>query len=193
MKYWLDSEFIEDGKTIDLISFGIVRDDGAEFYAQNLECDFSRASDWVKQNVFPSLTNFDTETFKPVIDADKEGGYGDWYNRTGIASVLSARMAGTGFIHMPDPEVEIWAYFADYDWVVFCQIFGTMMDLPEGFPMYCRDIKQLCDSLGNPKLPEQGKGEHNSLLDARWNKRAYEFLKSREAMLGTQGYQKQFS
>lgn len=44
--------------------------------------------------------------------------------------------------------------------------------------MYCRDIKQLCDSLGNPKLPVQGKGEHHAIADARWNRKAYEFLNS---------------
>ncbi|WP_366933340.1 3'-5' exoribonuclease [Nostoc sp. NMS7] len=71
---------------------------------------------------------------------------------------------------------EIWAYYADYDWVCFCQLFGTMMDLPKGFPMYCRDIKQWCDYLENPELPKQGKGEHNALADARWNKLAWEFL-----------------
>jgi hypothetical protein len=71
---------------------------------------------------------------------------------------------------------EFWAYYADYDHVVLCQLFGTMMDLPEGWPMYTCDIKQLCDSLGNIELPEQKKGEHNALEDARWNKEAYEFL-----------------
>lgn len=71
---------------------------------------------------------------------------------------------------------EIWGYFADYDWVAVCQLFGTMMDLPWGWPMYCRDIKQWCDMLGNPQLPEQGKGEHNALADARWNRTAWEFL-----------------
>jgi len=39
-----------------------------------------------------------------------------------------------------------------------------------------RDLKQLCDEKGNPKLPEQGKGEHNALADACWNMKAYEFL-----------------
>jgi hypothetical protein len=73
---------------------------------------------------------------------------------------------------------EIWAYYADYDWVAFCQIFGTMMDLPKGFPMYCRDIKQECDRLGNPDLPSQEQGEHNALYDARWNKQAWEFLQA---------------
>ncbi len=38
---------------------------------------------------------------------------------------------------------EFWAYYADYDWVVLCQLFGTMMDLPAHWPMFCMDIKQL--------------------------------------------------
>lgn len=42
--------------------------------------------------------------------------------------------------------------------------------------MYTRDLKQPCGSLGNPQLPEQGKGEHHALADARWNKKVYEFL-----------------
>ena len=68
----------------------------------------------------------------------------------------------------------------DYDWVVFCQLFGTMMDLPKGFPMFCMDIKQLCVEKGNPRLPEQGNGEHNALADARWNKIAWEFLNAQK-------------
>lgn len=72
--------------------------------------------------------------------------------------------------------IHFWGYYADYDWVVFCQLFGRMIDLPRGFPMYCRDIKQLCDDLGNPPLPKQEKGEHNALEDARWNKMVYQKL-----------------
>jgi hypothetical protein len=46
--------------------------------------------------------------------------------------------------------------------------------------MYTNDIKQWCEQLGNPKLPEQGKGEHNALLDAKWNRQAWDFLRSYE-------------
>ena len=49
------------------------------------------------------------------------------------------------------------------------------------YPMYCRDIKQLCDSVGNPKLPEQDRSEHNALNDARWNKIAFDFLSAKGA------------
>ncbi len=147
MKYWFDTEFIEDGKTIDLISIGIVSEDGREFYAE-AEFNKSKASDWVRSNVFPNLY------------------WNPWPKVQIKNSILD-------FCH---DRAEFWAYYADYDWVVFCQLFGTMMALPENFPMYCRDIKQWCDMLGNPKLPKQGKGEHHALNDARWNKLAWEFL-----------------
>lgn len=64
----------------------------------------------------------------------------------------------------------------DYDWVVFCGIWGTMADLPEYFPRYCRDVKQLCDDLGNPRLPEQEGEKHHALHDTLWIVQAYEFL-----------------
>jgi hypothetical protein len=70
----------------------------------------------------------------------------------------------------------LWAYYGDYDWVVLCQLFGTMMDLPEGWPMFAMDVKQLCVSLGDPRLPEQTSAEHHALSDARWTREAWDFL-----------------
>ena len=37
MRIWFDTEFIEDGRTIDLLSIGMVRDDGLEYYAEPQE------------------------------------------------------------------------------------------------------------------------------------------------------------
>lgn len=42
-------------------------------------------------------------------------------------------------------SIEFYGYYCDYDWVVFCWLFGKMIDLPKGFPMYCKDLKQLQD------------------------------------------------
>ncbi len=39
MKYWIDTEFIERPCTIDLISVGLVAEDGREFYAESNEID----------------------------------------------------------------------------------------------------------------------------------------------------------
>ena len=93
----------------------------------------------------------------------------------------------------------LYAYFADYDWVVFCSLFGTMMELPNSFPMYCRDLKQMLDekieqswvglemtTFGHeglrldqvkkrPDYPQQT-NEHNAASDAKWNLDLYKFI-----------------
>jgi hypothetical protein len=152
-KYFIDTEFLENGLgPIYLLSIGIVAEDGREYYAVNKWCPVDLANDWVKENVLPHIDwNEGRSSTRIMLDIEE-------------------------FVNAGDGKPEFWGYFADYDWVVVCQLFGRMIDLPKGWPMYCMDIKQLCVSLGNPKLPEQGKGEHNALADARWNKMAYDFL-----------------
>lgn len=59
-KIWFDTEFMDDGITIELISIGMVRDDGVEYYAESAEADLSKANDWVKENVLNHLTGIKT-------------------------------------------------------------------------------------------------------------------------------------
>ena len=156
MRYWYDTEFIEDGVTIDLVSIGVIAEDGREYYAQSGEFDASKANDWVRENVLAHLTP--ERKLRYSIKRD--------------------------LLAFCDPEKygkpELWGYYSAYDHVVLCQLFGTMMDLPKGWPMYTRDIKQWCDMLSNPRLPEQGKNEHHALADAKWNRVAWEFLRDME-------------
>ncbi len=166
MKYFYDTEFIEDGKTIDLVSIGIIAEDGRTYYAISKEFNARKADKWVKDNVLaklPARYAFNNMWERP--SAQQETFL--WKSRKQIKEDIIA------FIGEDKPE--LWAYYADYDHVVLCQLFGRMIDLPKNFPFYTLDIKQLCNSLGNPKLPEQ-ENEHNALDDAKWNKQAYEFL-----------------
>jgi 3' exoribonuclease, RNase T-like len=55
MKYWIDTEFLERPYTIDLISIGLVAEDGREFYAESSEVDWTKASQWTLQTVRPQL------------------------------------------------------------------------------------------------------------------------------------------
>src|SRR5215469_8714770 len=97
MKYFFDTEFIEDGKTIDLISIGIVAEDGRTYYAESSDCDRSKASDWVKKNILPHLLGDPVRTRQEIA---KE-------------IVEFARI-----------KPEFWGYYADYDWVALCQLYG---------------------------------------------------------------------
>ena len=51
MKFWFDTEFIEDGRTIDLISIGMVAEDGRQYYAVSSEFDSNNASQWVRETM----------------------------------------------------------------------------------------------------------------------------------------------
>lgn len=167
MKYFYDTEFIEDGKTIDLVSIGIVAEDGRTYYAVSTEFNPKKADQWVKDNVLSKLpVRYPSQLDSPNMWEKAM----DWKSREQIKWDI------VKFIGEDKPE--FWAYYADYDHVALCQLFGRMIDLPNTYPYYTKDIKQLCDSLGNPKLPEQGEGEHNALDDAKWNMKAYEFLLS---------------
>lgn len=148
MKIFFDTEFIEDGETIDLISIGLVKKDGSFYYAENSDCDLSRASPWVKANVIPHLH--------------------------GLA-IPKARIAAD-IVEFSGESPEFWAYFADYDWVVLCQLYGTMMDLPDTWPMYCMDIMNIAKWYGIkqasfPKIEGQA---HKAIDDAFWCKSVYE-------------------
>lgn len=161
MRYYLDTEFHEHGYArIDLISIALVCEDGREYYAVASDgWDPETCSPWLKEHVLPNLGV--DEGFESIKAP-----------RHIIASEIRE------FIGAGKQTPEFWGYFADYDWVLFCQLFGRMIDLPKGWPMYCRDLKQEIDRFGirREQLPAQSGTEHNALADARWIRSAHEWL-----------------
>lgn len=159
MKYFLDTEFIEGfhkpilGRRrhhIDLISIGIVCEDGRKYYAISNEYRYKDCGQWVRENVILPM-------YLDEINGDKR-------NRIGVESFHKHKDIGKSNkqiseeiiefcadIKRPNSDFylysrpEFYAYYADYDWVLFCSLFGTMMELPKRFPMYCRDLKQMVD------------------------------------------------
>lgn len=172
MKIFFDCEFIEDGRTIEVVSIGMVAEDGRELYAEvdPRDVDLSRGDAWVQENVIRHLWHRQADKSEDWRWGP-EGVEGGLLYRVDLAHVVAEFCNPVKF-----GKPEFWAYYADYDWVVLCQLFGRMVDLPKGWPMYCNDLKQLCVSLGDPKLPKC-EGEHHALNDARWVKAQYEMLK----------------
>ena len=167
-KIWYDTEFLENGSTIELISIGMVREDGAEYYAVSRDATTGkmvrkiRRHEWLMTNVVPHLP-------RP---------HGDWIlhmpqrwlfdyhsplvkDRGRIAEEVRAFI-----LDVPDPE--LWAWCGAYDHVALCQLFGRMVDLPDGVPMWTNDLRQEVRRLGDPQMPEQAAGECNALADARY-------------------------
>lgn len=165
MKFFLDTEFIEGfhkplfGKRrhfIDLISIGIVCEDGRTYYAISNEFNPRDANKWVKENVIAKLESKDAHRSSMIIPTMRMaapiwksndnikrdlltffGCYPDKQTILGSLQVVHSWIA--------PKDIEVYGYFADYDWVLFCSLFGKMIDLPKGFPMYCIDLKQTLD------------------------------------------------
>lgn len=170
MRYFIDTEFAEEPCRIELISLAIVADDGREFYAESTDIVESQCNPWVRENVLPQLWHRQREIPFPFTWSHHPEVEGGLFVKSCIGGAVKE------FIGSDKPE--FWGYYADYDWVAFCWLFGSMIDLPKGWPMYCRDIKQVCDERGNPKLPESPTNEHHALADARWNRSALAWLEA---------------
>jgi len=44
-------------------------------------------------------------------------------------------------------DINLYGYYSAYDHVVLCWLFGKMINLPKGFPMYTIDLKQMLDEI----------------------------------------------
>lgn len=168
MKYFLDTEFHEDGKTIDLISIALIAEDCREYYAVSSEADYDRiwsddSCEWLCENVMCYLDfRYGPERVHGAKDR------------------ATIRQEILDFIG-DDKAPEFWAYFADYDWIAFCQLFGRMIDLPKHFPMFCRDIRQLIDVYGKPGVAQEN--EHHALYDARHDMEMFNAIQERQKIL----------
>ncbi|MEK0397252.1 3'-5' exoribonuclease, partial [Lactobacillus delbrueckii] len=94
VRYFYDTEFIEDGTTIELISIGIVAEDGREYYAVSTDFDASRANPWVRENVLEKLPNPQRPEWKPK---------------------QTIREEVFAFLTDSDSKPELWAWVGAYD------------------------------------------------------------------------------
>lgn len=175
VRIFYDTEFLEDGRTIDLISIGMVvceyRPDrhqyevAADFYAVNRDAPWDRiaAHPWLRGNVLPSLPgswqdggSTDESIWRPDESDQSVHPLAD------IAPQVEAVITAGG------EDVELWAWYGAYDHVALCQLWGAMIDKPKGVPMHTNDLKQEANRQG-VTLPDQPSGEHNALEDARYN------------------------
>lgn len=167
MKIFFDLEFIEDGKTIEFLSIGAVREDGLMYYAVNSDADVSKADDWVKTNVLRKLDEL------PIPKNPAQSGSDRYMNRNiareCVNYVKGKKQIKEELLQFFGDSPEFWAYYCSYDWVCLCQLWGKMIDLPKHFPYYCNDLKQLMEEHNIPRkklFANKSEHEHNAMWDA---------------------------
>jgi hypothetical protein len=158
VRFFYDCEFIEDGRTIDLVSIGVVGEDGREFYAVSTGFDPAKAIPWVRKNVLDKLPSPADPAWRPL---DR------------IRDDLLA------FLLEPGDAIELWAWMAAYDHVVLCQLWGDMRSLPRAIPRFTHELRQRWEDAGSPPLPPAPADQHDALADARHNLARWRALAAR--------------
>lgn len=175
-RFFYDCEFIEDGRTIGLLSIGVVDEDGREFYAINQNSQVMTAAvqhEWLRGNVLPYLPIQVTSPADAAGLISPPSWRWSWdTTHPDYGRVMPHRQIARELLAFLDPrscEPELWAYFAAYDHVAYAQLWGPMSELPEGLPQFTHDLQQRWEDAGCPPKPVQESGQHDALADARWN------------------------
>lgn len=153
MKFFLDTEFLAEGHLLIPISIGIVSEDGREYYAEcNEGVGMARKAEWIREHVTPHLM-------------------------APSAAKLNSQIAHEIKEYIGTTRAEFWAYFAAYDWVVFCQLMGGLLALPPNVCSWIFDLAWLDPSLKRIRaLNIHNPKRHHALYDARELREQYRLL-----------------
>lgn len=178
MNIYYDTEFIDNGVIIELISIGMVREDGLEYYGiiNNENTLIKAARDpWLKENVLSSLPLVQPVDWAYPVWDESHPDFANVKSKSRIALDVANFIRNT-------PSVSLWAWFSSYDHVVMAQLFGKMIHLPAGIPMRTNDVVQEVEQrLGNVRVPSMpGISQHNALSDAREVKWRHDWVKNEE-------------
>ncbi len=165
VKIFFDTEFTGLHQNTTLISIGLVSYDGKRFYAELSDYDKTQVDDWVERNVI-SILQFTKEKDGYINDKneDKIELKGD---SKFVAKELTKWLKQFG-------KVEMWSDCLSYDWVLFNELFGGAMKIPNNVYYIPFDICTLFKERGiDPDISREEfaglkskKGKHNSMFDA---------------------------
>lgn len=165
MKVFFDTEFSGLHQRTTLISIGCVSENGDTFYAELNDYDASQIDDWLRDNVIANLSMQGQK-------ANADGAFGD-------TNYVGRRLRGwLGVLG----SVEMWSDCLAYDWVLFCDLFGGALSIPENVYYIPFDLATLFKTKGiDPDINREEyanifiKGnKHNALWDAQVIKACYE-------------------
>lgn len=184
-KIFFDCEFTGLKKDADLISIGLISDNGKEFYAEFTDFNKSKIDDlnWITQNVLNNTIAFGSSDLLDIVTDETT------YHKGTKLQILSELLDWLDQFE----EIQMISDVCHYDYVLFIDIFGTAFDLPDKISACCHDINQdiadyymvsdaeAFDISREEILTKNGMlalgDKHNSLYDARVIKYIYEIIK----------------
>jgi hypothetical protein len=177
VKVFFDTKFTGLHQHTTLVSIGCVAENGRTFYAETNDYDYCQTDEWFDKNVLPNLylNKHDGRAWTfPGYDVVEVYGC-----KRKIAAALQTWLESFG------EPVEMWSDCLAYDWVLFCELYGGALKIPECVYYIPFDVCTLLKVRGaDPDMNREqfagiGTGEkHNALHDAKCIKALYEWFTS---------------
>ena len=132
MKVFFDTEFEGLYKNSNLISIGLISEDGREFYGEISTINIKNQSPWIKQNVLVNTIEYGNVPVLNIVNNENDYYVGD---KEYIGRCLKEWLLNFD-------KVELVSDVCHYDMVLFIDLFGTAFDIPANVCPYCYDINQ---------------------------------------------------
>lgn len=162
-KIFFDMEFTGLRQDTTPISIGLVSENGDSFYGVFTDYDKTQVDDWIQANVLDNL-------FTP--------------SQPSVAGYIGTVTKYLKLWLQKQGPCEMWSDCLAYDWVLFCELFGGAIRLPEAIYYIPFDISTYLHMQGvDPDVNRKEYSgcteleEHNALGDAYMIKACYEKLK----------------
>lgn len=153
MRIFYDTEFLDTGSTLHLISIGMMAEDGRTLHLIDADApwDAIKERPWLVENVLPYLDELPAEAWLPRVELREQ-----------VIEFLKPP------VH--SGHTELWAWYGACDHVLLSQLVcpsGDWNDMPSFVPHWTNDVRQKSWEMGDLVLPPQTNGAHNALEDAK--------------------------
>lgn len=132
VKIFFDTEFTGLYKDTELISIGLVDENGREFYGEITDFDKSKVDGWIRENVLLNTIEFGNVSILDICDVVDSYYVG---TKETITNYLKEWLKAYD-------NIELVSDVCHYDMVLFIDLFGTAFDLPSNINASCHDINQ---------------------------------------------------
>lgn len=176
-KIFFDAEFTGLHQNTTLVSLGLVAETRETFYAEFDDYDMLQVDGWIRDNVIANLLTLEHEFTTSGIQTQFVG------DSNGIAYALRDWLGQFD-------KVEMWGDCLAWDWVLFCELFGGALNIPQNIYYIPFDISTLFKMrgidpdinrevfVGNVDWLAKEEMKHNALWDALVIQACYEKLTS---------------
>lgn len=180
-KVFFDTEFSGLSQDTQLLSIGLVHENGETFYAEVTDYDENALSAWVKENVIPKML-LEKEGYAINEHTHENGNF----VLRGAKHIVARELAN--WLQSFGSQIIMVADVLAYDWVLFCDLWGTAFAIPQNVFYIPVDLSTLLlakdydPDISRVDLVKQftPSGEldnidsHNALTDAQMCKIIYE-------------------